>query len=153
MIRLGSDGWSHKDWEGVVCPTRDAHRGSRATCLAHYFDTIEINSTFYRSLVESWLAKELGGAGHWELPLPVYSKLWRGFTHERNATADDERQFKEGIDPLAGWLGVLLLQFPWSCEYDEGNCVSVRLVPPLMRLSSGPRSATSEPGSNGLSSI
>jgi uncharacterized protein YecE (DUF72 family) len=51
------------------------------------------------------------------------AKLFRGFTHERNATADDERQFKEGIAPLveAERLGALLLQFPWSCKNDEGN--------------------------------
>jgi len=51
------------------------------------------------------------------------AKLFRGFTHERNVTVDDERQFKEGITPLpeAGRLGALLLQFPWSCRNDEGN--------------------------------
>jgi uncharacterized protein YecE (DUF72 family) len=51
------------------------------------------------------------------------AKLFRGFTHERNATADDERQFKEGIAPLAeaGRLGALLLQFPWSFRNNEGN--------------------------------
>jgi uncharacterized protein YecE (DUF72 family) len=44
------------------------------------------------------------------------AKLWRGFTHERNATGEDERAFKEGLGPLldAERLGALLLQFPIS---------------------------------------
>jgi uncharacterized protein YecE (DUF72 family) len=44
------------------------------------------------------------------------AKLWRGFTHERNATSADESEFKTGIDPLlrADRLGALLLQFPIS---------------------------------------
>ena len=28
------------------------------------------------------------------------AKLWRGFTHERNATGKDEADFKEGAAPL-----------------------------------------------------
>ncbi len=28
------------------------------------------------------------------------AKLWRGFTHHRNAAAADEKEFKEGVAPL-----------------------------------------------------
>ena len=44
------------------------------------------------------------------------AKVWRGFTHERNATSADEAEFKTGIEPLlqADRLGALLLQFPIS---------------------------------------
>jgi uncharacterized protein YecE (DUF72 family) len=44
------------------------------------------------------------------------AKLWRGFTHERNATPADEAEFKAGIEPLmeANRLGALLLKFPIS---------------------------------------
>jgi len=57
------------------------------------------------------------------------AKLWRGSTHERNTTPEDEIQFKQGIDPLveAGRLGALLLQFPWSFKTRRrtvGNCSS-----------------------------
>jgi uncharacterized protein YecE (DUF72 family) len=43
------------------------------------------------------------------------AKLYQGFTHERDASPADERDFKEGIGPFlqAGKLGALLLQFPW----------------------------------------
>jgi hypothetical protein len=28
------------------------------------------------------------------------AKLWKGFAHERNATVEDERMFKDGMEPL-----------------------------------------------------
>jgi len=44
------------------------------------------------------------------------AKLWRRFTHEQQATHQDEKTFKAGLAPLvgAGRLGALLVQFPWS---------------------------------------
>jgi uncharacterized protein YecE (DUF72 family) len=46
------------------------------------------------------------------------AKLWRGFTHEREAApaAEDVDAFREGIDPLAEQdrLLAVLVQFPWS---------------------------------------
>ena len=54
------------------------------------------------------------------------------FTHERGkATADDEKTFREGIDPLAeaGKLGALLLQFPWSFKNtDEERAYLIKLI-------------------------
>ncbi|MBZ5617523.1 MAG: DUF72 domain-containing protein [Acidobacteriia bacterium] len=47
------------------------------------------------------------------------AKLWRGFTHERNATQQDEQAVKEGLDVFAGvgHLGAVLVQFPWSFKF------------------------------------
>ena len=44
------------------------------------------------------------------------AKLFHRFTHERDASASEEREVKDGFAPLmgAGKLGALLLQFPWS---------------------------------------
>ena len=46
------------------------------------------------------------------------AKLWRGFTHEREAApvAEDVDTFRAGIDPLAEQdrLLAVLVQFPWS---------------------------------------
>jgi uncharacterized protein YecE (DUF72 family) len=51
------------------------------------------------------------------------AKLWKGFTHDRNATADDERLYRAGIEPLAeaGRLGALFVQFPWSFRNEPKN--------------------------------
>ncbi len=50
-------------------------------------------------------------------------KLWHGFTHNRNAGKEDERQFKDGYKPLleANRLGAILLQFPWSFRNTDEN--------------------------------
>jgi uncharacterized protein YecE (DUF72 family) len=44
------------------------------------------------------------------------AKLFHRFTHERDASASEEREVKDGFAPLmsVGKLGALLLQFPWS---------------------------------------
>jgi uncharacterized protein YecE (DUF72 family) len=44
------------------------------------------------------------------------AKLFRGFTHERNATDADARAIEKAMEPLArdGRLGCLLVQFPMS---------------------------------------
>jgi uncharacterized protein YecE (DUF72 family) len=118
MIRIGPAGWSYKDWEGIVYPVSKPKGFHEAAYLAQYFDTIEINSTFYRppepGIARNWARRVIANPR-----FRFTAKLWRGFTHERNATAVDE----EGIDPLveAGRFGALLLQFPWSYKNDEGN--------------------------------
>jgi uncharacterized protein YecE (DUF72 family) len=51
------------------------------------------------------------------------AKLWREFTHERNATAEDELLVRAGFDLLleAGRLGAVLMQFPWSWKNTAEN--------------------------------
>src|SRR5947209_5470131 len=113
MTRVGPAGWVYKDWAGIVYPAKKPRGFPEASYLAHYFDTIEINVSFYLPITaanaETWL-------GHIEFNpnFRFTAKLWRGFTHERNATLKDEAECKEGVAPLlhAERLGALLLQFP-----------------------------------------
>jgi hypothetical protein len=51
------------------------------------------------------------------------AKLWRGFTHERNATAEDEKLVKDGTAPLVETerLGAILMQFPISFQNTPDN--------------------------------
>ena len=116
LIRIGPAGWSYKDWEGVVYPHKPGPRFDPLEYLARFFDTIEINSSFYRpptaSTSKSWAKRVAGNAG-----FRFTAKLHRIFTHERGkATEADEKEFRQGIEPLAkaGKLGAVLLQFPWS---------------------------------------
>ena len=122
MTRVGPAGWSYKDWRGIVYPAERPCGFHELAFLTQYFNTVEINVTFYRPLPPStsimW-SKRIE-------PNPAFrftAKLWRGFTHDRNATAQDEKEFKEGIAPLleAGRLGALLLQFPWSFRNTPEN--------------------------------
>lgn len=93
-----------------------------ASYLAKYFDTIEINVSFYRPVLAKTATAWLKHVEQNE-NFRFTAKLWRGFTHNRDATAADEHEFKEGLTPLleAGRFGALLLQFPWSFRNTQEN--------------------------------
>jgi len=121
MIRIGPAGWSYKDWEGTVYPHKPGKNFDPLEYLARYFNTIEINSSFYRpptpSTTKAW-AKRVAENKEFTFT----AKLNRLFTHERGkATAADEKEFHRGMAPLlkSGKLGALLLQFPWSFKNTE----------------------------------
>jgi uncharacterized protein YecE (DUF72 family) len=111
----------YKDWEGIVYPPprRDF---DRLAFMASLFDTNEINSTFYRippvSMARAWA----GRVDHNDR-FRFTVKLYRGFTHDRNATAADEKPFREAIGALAdaGRLGCVLVQVPMSFRATEEN--------------------------------
>jgi len=116
MIRIGPAGWSYKDWEGTVYPQKPGKNFDPLEYLARYFNTIEINSSFYRpptaSTTKAWVNRVAENK-----EFTFTAKLNRLFTHERGkATAADEKEFHAGMAPLltSGKLGALLLQFPWS---------------------------------------
>ncbi len=126
--RVGVAGWSYPDWEGIVYPKTPRFDG--LSFLSTFFDTLEINSSFYRipaaRTTSSW-AKRVRANPEFRFTL----KLYQGFTHERTATANDERLFFEAVAPLsdAGVLGAVLLQFPWSFKNDSesGDYLSATL--------------------------
>lgn len=114
-IRVGPAGWSYADWDGIVYPRPRPRGFHEAEYLAQFFDTIEINTSFYQPLraamTKLWVTRVERNAD-----FKFTAKLWRRFTHERQATHQDEKTFKAGLAPLvaAGRLGALLVQFPWS---------------------------------------
>ena len=112
IIRVGPAGWSYKDWEGVVYPQKPGKSFDPLEYLAQFFNTIEINSSFYRPPVPttttSW-AKRVAANKEFAFT----AKLHRIFTHERGkGTKKDEKEYRLGMDVLAGAgrLGGLLLQ-------------------------------------------
>jgi uncharacterized protein YecE (DUF72 family) len=122
LTRVGPAGWSYKDWWGIVYPALKPRGFHEASFLANYFDTIEINVSFYRPIPAATAAAWIKRIEH-NKNFRFTAKLWRGFTHDRNATPADEQEFKEGASPLlqAGRLGALLLQFPWSFRNTQEN--------------------------------
>jgi uncharacterized protein YecE (DUF72 family) len=122
-IRVGPAGWSYKDWEGVVYPQKPGSKFDPLAYLARFFDTIEINSSFYRpftaSTAKSWASRVSEAAN-----FIFTAKLHRVFTHERGkATGADEKTVREGLDALAleEKLGAVLIQFPWSFKNTDDD--------------------------------
>jgi len=114
-IRVGPAGWSYSDWAGYVYPAPRPKGFHEATYLAQFFDTIEINTSFYQPLnpehAKQWLDRVSAN------PRFVFTaKLWQKFTHDPSATLEDERAVRAGFDVLheAGKLGAVLLQFPFA---------------------------------------
>jgi uncharacterized protein YecE (DUF72 family) len=122
MTRIGPAGYAYKDWAGIVYPQPRPRGFHELTFLAQYFDTLEINVSFYRPLTpkmaHDWLARVAANE-----QFRFTAKLWRGFTHERNAGREDEQLTKDGFAPLqeADRLGAVLLQFPWSFRNTDEN--------------------------------
>jgi uncharacterized protein YecE (DUF72 family) len=121
-VRVGPAGWSYADWAGIVYPARKLAGFHEASYLAQFFDTIEINTSFYQPLKPDhclhWI--ELVSAN----PRFVFTaKLWQKFTHEPDAGVEDERSVRAGFDVLrdAGKLGAVLLQFPFSFHRNGEN--------------------------------
>jgi uncharacterized protein YecE (DUF72 family) len=118
VIRVGPAGWNYRDWNGVVYPKPQLRGFDELAYISEYFDVVEINSSYYgpsrpisaRKWIESVSANPR---------FRFTAKLFHSFTHERQPAANDEKEFKEGITPIAeaGRLGVLLLQFPWSFKF------------------------------------
>jgi uncharacterized protein YecE (DUF72 family) len=122
VIRIGPAGWAYKDWEGIVYPPKKPKGFHALTYLAQYFDTVEINSSFYGpprpSAAKAWTERVQGNER-----FRFTAKLYQAFTHKRSATVQDEHDFKGGIAPLmeAGRFRALLLQFPWSFRFEPEN--------------------------------
>ena len=122
MLKIGPAGWSYADWAGKVYPTRKPQGFDPLEYLSGYFDTIEINSTFYRmpyaATVAGWV-KKVAANPHFTFT----AKLTQPFTHTRQASAQDEVTFKKGMEPLraADRLGALLLQFPYAFHNTPEN--------------------------------
>jgi uncharacterized protein YecE (DUF72 family) len=127
--RIGTSGWSYPPssgpgtWTGVFYPVR---KTDELTFYSKYFNTVEINSTFYRpcspKAADGWTRRT---PEHFEFTV----KAWQQFTHAKELwTPGDVETFKQGIAPLAeaGKLGCLLFQFPASFHCTDATTDRLR---------------------------
>jgi uncharacterized protein YecE (DUF72 family) len=119
-IRVGPAGWSYTDWEGTVYP-KHGSKFDHLAYLSSFFDTIEINSPFYRipppNHAKSWVRRVAANRD-----FRFTTKVFKGFTHDdAPISMDDVREFRNYLDPLmdANRLGAILLQFPWSFKNSD----------------------------------
>jgi uncharacterized protein YecE (DUF72 family) len=132
-IHIGCSGWNYQSWRGGefypkgVGPSR---------WLEHYsevFDTVEVNSTFYRlaspKAVANWVRQT---PEHFVFAL----KASRYLTHVKRLADLDQgiRRYYERIEPLVGTpkLGPIVWQLPPNFQRDDE-----RLANALARLPTG----------------
>ncbi|HOF39043.1 MAG TPA: DUF72 domain-containing protein [Candidatus Hydrogenedentes bacterium] len=124
VIRVGPAGWSYPDWKGIVYPPEMPRQLHPLEYLSRYFDTIEVNASFYRPFppgnAERWVNLLRGNPG-----FKFTAKLYRAFTHERESWPQqpDIDAVRAGFDVLMGAqrLGAVLVQFPWSFKRTVEN--------------------------------
>ena len=134
LLRLGPAGWSYADWAGYVYPSRRPRGFHEAAYLAEFFDTIEINTSFYQPLKPE-IAKQWVDLVSGNRNFVFAAKLWQRFTHDialttSRSAAEDERAVRAGFDVLraAGMLGAVLLQFPFSFHRTKENTAYLSAV-------------------------
>jgi uncharacterized protein YecE (DUF72 family) len=145
-VRIGTSGWSYPSgpgtWNGIFYPSRrsqQAERLARAGELAYYaehFDTVEVNSSFYRlpdpAVTKKWASQT---PARFDFCLKLFQKFTHPGMYRHGAEARagggespipavisaDVDVFRQSIEPLcaAGKLGALLVQFPPSFRYGD----------------------------------
>jgi uncharacterized protein YecE (DUF72 family) len=135
-VRIGTAGWSYKDWDGIFYPSGMQRRKQHPLeYLARFFDTTEINTSFYGPLKPEWAKLWCRKVAAVNKNFLFTAKLYRAFTHSPIAvmeptsaatirpTDEDEARTREGLDAIAseGRLGALLIQFPVSYKNTSLN--------------------------------
>jgi uncharacterized protein YecE (DUF72 family) len=128
-IYIGTSGWSYPKgegtWQGFFYP---AGKINELEFYSQFFNTVEVNSSFYRppdpSIAYNWVKRTPPG-------FLFAVKLWQKFTHPgmfKEVTGEaaaisreDVDVFYRALEPLAGAgkLGALLAQFPPSFKNDD----------------------------------
>src|ERR1700756_3307796 len=120
-VRIGCSGWMYDDWRGRLYPEKLPRRRWLES-YAESFDTVEVNSTFYR------LARREAVAGWVSQTPPAFEfavKASRYLTHVRRPVdmGDGIKRFYEPLQPMlaAGRLGPVLWQLPENFHRDDGR--------------------------------
>ena len=121
QVRIGCSGWMYDDWRGRLYPEREPKR-RWLELYAEHFDTVEVNSTFYRlarrDTVANWVE-------HTPAEFLFTVKASRYLTHIRRLAniEDGVGRFYEPLQPLidAGRLGPVLWQLPENFHRDDAR--------------------------------
>ena len=118
-LYLGCAGWSYKEWIG---PLYDPDR-SMLQQYASVFDTVELNSSFYRAPDEGTI---LGLTKYTNRGFMFSAKVNRKFTHDLAMKLDEDaitelENFVQLFDPLLTQdrLGCFLVQLPPSLKRND----------------------------------
>jgi uncharacterized protein YecE (DUF72 family) len=118
-VRIGTSGYSFADWVGPFYPA-GTRSGDFLSFYAEHFDTVEVNSTYYRIPSPQVLLQM-------ERKTPpgftFVVKVNQALTHERSLDPKVIHDFLLLLDPLksAGKYGGLLAQFPYGFKRTPDN--------------------------------
>lgn len=115
-VYIGTSGWSYEHWEGVLYPHHlPSH--SRLDYYIQQYQTVEVNSTYYRWPQDAAFA-------NWRHRLPqgflMTVKAPRGLTHSKRLYSPEKwlARIGEGLKCLGSRLGILLVQLSpqFACD-------------------------------------
>ena len=130
-VRVGCSGWNYADWRERVYPKGMPPRRWLSR-YATMFDTVEVNSTFYRLASRDAVAE-------WAAQTPddfVFAlKASRYLTHMKRLTDVDRgiERYYERIEPLVGTpkLGPIVWQLPQNFHRDDERlATALAALPP-----------------------
>ena len=113
---IGTSGWWYEHWYGKFYPP-EVEKRDWFSYYAKVFDTVEVNSSFYRlpfeGMVKGWARK---APGNFKFTL----KMWRRVTHLKRlkGVEEDLEIFFERVKPLKNNYGAILYQLPPSLKLD-----------------------------------
>ncbi len=118
-VWIGCSGWMYDDWRGKLYPTGEPKRRWLELYAAR-FDTVEVNTTFYRlpkrDTVAAWVSQTPDG-------FAFAVKASRYLTHIKRLTdlTTGLERFYAPLEPLrsAGRLGPVLWQLPENFHRDD----------------------------------
>ena len=126
MLRIGTSGFSYKDWVGPYYP-QGLPKKDWLSFHSREFSTCEINYTYYRvpnPYTLAAMARKVPDDFLFTL------KANKGMTHERQENEEVFRQFAEALSPWLerSKLGCILAQFPSSFRVSADNRDYLKLL-------------------------
>ena len=121
-IYIGTAGWSYKDWVPNFYPKNQSVSFDWLEFYSHYFNTIEVNSTYYTyirpSIVDGWIRK-VSNINDFLFTV----KLHQDFTHKKNYSKEQSDFVKSTLNKLGreNRLGGQLMQFPYSFSFNSAT--------------------------------
>ncbi len=132
VLRIGTSGYSYKEWKGGFYP-EDLAAADMLSYYAQRLGTVEINNTFYRlptaKLVQNWASQV---PADFRFVLKVTQKI----THFKRLKGVEEETgyLVQAVQVLGDRLGALLVQLPPNFPRDEPRLAAfLALLPPGMR--------------------
>jgi uncharacterized protein YecE (DUF72 family) len=126
-FRIGCSGWNYKSWKDEFYEGKPARLWLQH--YAQYFDTVEVNNTFYRLPLQSSVARWVEESP----PEFLFSiKASRYLTHVKRLSdlEDGWRRFYERLEPLVrtSKFGPVLWQLPPTFRRDDDRLTSALAV-------------------------